>query len=195
VTGEGSYVENSRKRPTNSSEITADSSNKKLKSLLKECISIVQEQEVHANIEEAAKKETELHIVEGLSKIVESSKKFIKYDENLSTAANNLHKGLINPHTIVKKVLDHFVQTVGKHFIHSVAVFGRCKVFITSIDVFIHSNIEIDDCAYRNTENQYHDTPIAAVNKKETMGNQYYELKIYWGYMELLAVSHSIDNS
>ncbi|KAI9273434.1 hypothetical protein EDC94DRAFT_502483, partial [Helicostylum pulchrum] len=57
---------------------------------------------------------------------------------------------------------------------------------VTSLDVFIHNNVAIDDCADLS-KISYQNTPIAYIRRKTRFKNDYFEFSIKVGNVEMLA--------
>lgn len=99
--------------------------------------------------------------------------------------------------TLNKVSIDKLVLDVGRQFVGCLINFGDICFHLTSIDVFIHNNLEVDDCAYGLETVNYYNIPTAIVKEKGSMGHSFYEVKIFWGFFELLAVGgyHTLNNN
>lgn len=74
----------------------------------------------------------------------------------------------------------------GAKFVGSLIVLSNHWFFVTSLDIFIHNNINSDDCA-DDSKVMYQDEPIAYIRRKTQFKIEYFELSIRIGEVEMLA--------
>ncbi|KAI7874385.1 hypothetical protein K492DRAFT_120308, partial [Lichtheimia hyalospora FSU 10163] len=95
--------------------------------------------------------------------------------------------------------LDHesasiLADTLAQHFIESILFFQSWWFMITGFDVFIHNHCSIDDSA-DSTLSTFHEHAIAKISEKGYHGaNRHYEISIFLGHVELLAVAGLFGN-
>ncbi|KAL0582266.1 hypothetical protein ABG067_007880, partial [Albugo candida] len=91
--------------------------------------------------------------------------------------------------TLKKEDLEEKAKTIATFFIDSVVKFDDVEICITSGDIFIHNHLSIDNCAYGLGSIEVYQHPVAKIKSLSYMGsNTYYELSIYCGFVELLAI-------
>jgi hypothetical protein len=89
--------------------------------------------------------------------------------------------------TIANKALEDMISDIASLFIDSIIDFGNIKIYLTSNDIFLHNHFTIDDCAYGENVIDLHHIPTVVVKEHSYLGSTiYYELSIYWGFIELL---------
>ncbi|ORY96381.1 hypothetical protein BCR43DRAFT_416430, partial [Syncephalastrum racemosum] len=78
------------------------------------------------------------------------------------------------------------VQRVAQRHVESIVLFDRCWFLFTSLDAF--ADRAYDDCS-NFSEQPFQETVMASVTPKSYMGGkEYYEISLYIGSVELLAV-------
>ena len=93
----------------------------------------------------------------------------------------------------LKKETDATVMRYAKGYLGCVIEFDVGKVIITSLDAFVHLGHEVDDCANRMLTKEKHG--FAKIREKANFGVSSYEISIFIGALELIAVGGvAIDN-
>ncbi|KAF7729616.1 hypothetical protein EC973_003989 [Apophysomyces ossiformis] len=85
------------------------------------------------------------------------------------------------------ETIDTLVTMYGEHFIESVMIFGEYWILVTALDAFVHRSPALDDCANDNQGTFFH-VPEAHICVKSFYGIDYYEVSIFIGHLEFLAV-------
>ncbi|KAL7332409.1 hypothetical protein PS15p_204458 [Mucor circinelloides] len=86
----------------------------------------------------------------------------------------------------LKEDTEEIVSDIGKRFVGCLIDFGFVKTYISSLDAFVHLGDAIDDCA--NNIKLKENTVFAKIREKANFKNSSYEVSVYIGSLELLAV-------
>jgi hypothetical protein len=85
------------------------------------------------------------------------------------------------------------VQRYGARFAESILLFDGYWFFVTSFDLFLHSNPQIDDCADRS-KYSYQPKPIGFIRLKTRFGLDYHELTVRFANVEALVTAGFYGN-
>lgn len=98
-------------------------------------------------------------------------------------------KAMSREWSITAKEAEVIATKYGKMFVNSLTRLSDNYWFlITSLDIFIHKNPTIDDCADLS-KIAYQNTPVSYLRRKTRYSNEYFELCIKIGNVEMLATS------
>lgn len=90
---------------------------------------------------------------------------------------------------MTNNAVQEYIKEIANLFIDCIIDFQSVKIYVTNIDIFLHNNLTIDDCAYGITVNDFYDIPTAIIKEKLYLGSKpYYELSIRFGFIEILIV-------
>ncbi|KAG1153085.1 hypothetical protein G6F46_007084 [Rhizopus delemar] len=115
--------------------------------------------------------------------------RILNYNNHYKLFADNTVAANVNiPFmTMTNKAVEDIISDITSLFIDSIIDFENIKICVTSGDILLHNHFTIDDYAYGENGNDLHRVPTAVVRERSYLSSTtYYELSIYWGFIELL---------